>query len=252
MHSENKFNEKNIRLTIEYDGSEYCGWQKQVGRPSIQGTLEELLERVYGERRVVYGAGRTDSGVHAKGQVANFKGDDRFSSAKWVNLLNAKLPRSIRVTEVAFVTESFHAQRWATGKIYEYRILNRNCHSALDKRVFFYPRKLDIPAMREALNHFLGEQDFEVFQGAKATVKTTVRRVKRFELIEEPGDILRFEIEANGFLKQMVRSIVGTLVKIGEGRMSPSEIPELIRTKNKRMLGRTLPPEGLTLVSVKY
>ncbi len=247
-----KFQEHNIRLTIEYDGSDYCGWQKQLNKPSIQGTLEDLIEKLFGERRAVYGAGRTDSGVHAKAQVANFKGDDRYSQEKWVRLFNAKLPRSIRITDVKFVTESFHSQKWATGKVYEFRILNRKCHSALDKRVFFYPMPLDLKAMRNALTHFIGEHDFEVFQGAKATVKTTVRKVQRFELTEEPGDILRFEIEANGFLKQMVRSIMGTVLKVGEGKLDASEIPEIIRTKNKRRLGRTLSPEGLTLVKVKY
>ncbi len=246
------FKPRNIRLTIEYDGSGYCGWQRQADKPSIQSTLEDLIENIFGEKKVVHGAGRTDSGVHAKAQVANFLGDDRMSESKWVSILNAKLPKTIRITNAEFVTDSFHSQRWSTGKIYEYRILNRRCHSALDTRVFFYPMPLKREAMRESLKYFVGEFDFAAFKGAKATVKTTVRTVTRFEMFEEADDILRFEIEANGFLKQMVRSMMGTVLKVGEGKLSPSDITPIILSQDRQKIGRTLPPEGLTLLRVKY
>lgn len=251
MDSQNTFNPRNIRLTMEYDGASFCGWQRQIGKPSIQSTLEDLIETIYGERRVVFGAGRTDSGVHARAQVANFLGDDRFQENKWMNFFNARLPKTIRITKAEFVTDSFHAQRWSIGKVYEYRILNRNCHSALDTRVYFYPWPLNKKAMAECLHYFVGEYDFAAFKGAKAEVKTTVRTVNRFEMFQE-GDVLRFEVEANGFLKQMVRSMMGTVLKVGEGKLKPEDIPGIIASQDRQKVGRTLPPEGLTLLRVKY
>lgn len=205
-----------------------------------------------GKRVVIYGASRTDTGVHALGQGANFWGDTRFESHQWRRVLNSKLPRSIRIVQSREVPDSFHAQRFAVSKIYQYRILNRDYASAIDKNALFFPHKVDWDAIRSCLPHFLGEHDFAAFQGAKATVKTTVRRIQRFELTEEAPNLYVFTVEGNGFLKQMVRAIVGTLLAVGEGKCAAERIPEIITSKDRKQAGRTVSAHGLCLVKVNY
>lgn len=246
------YTRKNIRLKIEYDGSEFCGWQRQGDLPTIQSFIEDSLQRFMGQKVSLYGASRTDSGVHARGQVANFWGDSRFEGERWGKVLNSMLPRSIRILESEEVPDVFHSQKYALSKVYEYRLLNRRCASALDKTTFFYPRPLKWEKIRESLPHFVGTHDFAAFQGAKAEVKTTVRTIYRFDLFEEPGGLYLFQIEGNGFLKQMVRAMMGTLLEIGEGKREPSDIPVLIASRDRRLSGRTAAPEGLCLVSIKY
>lgn len=242
----------NILLKIEYDGSEFSGWQRQSKDPSIQAAIEDILSKFTGKRTVVYGASRTDAGVHAKGQMANFEAEAKLPPEKWAAFLNAGLPRSIRILESRRVPDRFHAQKMAQSKIYEYRLLQRTCPSAWDRTVSFYPGKLDWSAIRKAMPYFLGEHDFKAFQGARASVLTTVRTISRFELFEEPEGLYRFVIEGNGFLKQMVRAIIGTLIEVGSGKKAPEDIPRIIQSCDRRQAGFTADASGLCLVKVNY
>ncbi|MCB0403779.1 MAG: tRNA pseudouridine(38-40) synthase TruA [Bdellovibrionales bacterium] len=242
----------NIRLTIEYDGSDYRGWQRQDGAPSIQETIENAIEKVVGERVPVKGASRTDSGVHAAGQVANFI-CDRYEASEWRKILNALLPATIRILESVEAADSFDACRDARSKIYDYRVLNRRFASALDRRVYFYARPLDWEGIARCLPLFVGQKDFAAFRGAGSSAKTSVRTIHRFEVVEEstPG-LYRFRVEGTGFLKQMVRAMVGTVIEVGEGRRSVEGVREAIESKDRRCAGRTVPASGLCLTSVQY
>lgn len=247
-----EYQRRNIQLTIEYDGSHFHGWQRQRDLLTVQSVIEDRLSEMMGRKVTLYGAGRTDSGVHARAQIANFWGDSRFQGEQWSRILNFHLPRAVRIVESREVPDSFHAQKQALSKLYEYRVLYRRCPSALDSRVHFYPRILDWNRVREALPYFLGEHDFRSFQGAKATVVSTVRTITRFELFEEGSLVYRFEVEGNGFLKQMVRTMVGTALEVGEGKRQPSDITKIIAARDRRAAGRTAPPEGLCLVKIHY
>ena len=242
----------NILLKIEYDGADYVGWQRQPDGPTIQSTIEDLLQNILERRVVLYASGRTDSGVHAKSQYAMFRGTLKYEPERWARMLNFNLPPSIRILDSRLMPDDFHAQRDVISKTYEYRILNRKYASALDRGVFFYPGKLDWEKIKEALPHFIGKKDFRSFQGAKAEVQTTVREITRLELTQTGADLYVFEIEGNGFLKHMVRTIVGTLLQVGEGKVAPSVIPEIIASRDRRKAGRTAPPEGLYLAKVVY
>ena len=243
----------NIRLAIEYDGTPFAGWQRQPEAPTIQAAIEDVIARVTGSRVPIYGAGRTDAGVHAAGQVAHFHTEAKVPAEKWAELLNFYLPPEIRVLESREVPDTFHARKSAVGKLYVYRVLNRRVASALDRRVYFYPGRLDWDKIRGVLPHFVGEKDFRGFQGAGASVKTTVRRVERFELVDEGGGFYRFEIEGNGFLKQMVRAIVGTVLEVGKADARGLEAIEAVfRTGDRRLAGPTAPPGGLILARVHY
>lgn len=244
---------RNVRLHIEYDGTDFHGWQRQHGKPTIQAFIEDNLTEVLGKRTIVYGASRTDSGVHAKGQVANFYTDcEKIAGEQWSYVLNFRLPRTIRVQRSQDVPLPFHSQKDAMDKIYEYRVLNRAMASALDRRVLFYPGDLDWDAIRKSLPHFVGKHDFKAFQGAKSTVLTTTRTVHSVKLFEEGAGLYRFEVHGSGFLKQMVRTMLGTVLEVGEGKRKGEDIPAIIASKDRRRAGRTLAPHGLCLVSIRY
>lgn len=244
---------QNIRLDIEYDGEHYFGWQRQDPLPTIQGVLEETLEKALGKRIILYGAGRTDSGVHAKGQVGNFFNDVLDVPAdRWTYVLNPKLPSGIRITKSQEVAQKFNAQKSALGKIYEYRILNRRYASALDRRVYFCPFPMDWERIREALPYFVGQRDFRSFQSGPTVVRSTVRQISRFELFNETDGLYRFEVEGNGFLKQMVRNMIGTVLEVGQGLRDPSEIEAVFASRDRQSAGRTAPAQGLCLVKVRY
>lgn len=243
---------RNVVLKIEYDGLEFQGWQRQAGPPTVQAAIEDALSALLNKKVVIYGASRTDSGVSARGQVANFWGDTRLSEKQWALALNFVLPRTIRIVEAKFMEDSFHAQKCALGKLYVYRILNRSTASALDRHVYFYPHSIDWDRVKEAMQYFIGTYDFASFQGAKATVVTTVRTVTRFDLFEEKNGIIRFEIEGTGFLKQMVRAVIGTVMEVGEGKREAQEIPYILKARDRRLAGRTAPAHGLCLESIEY
>jgi len=243
---------ENILLKIEYDGTSYSGWQRQLKHQTIQASIEDVLRNFTGKKIVLYGASRTDSGVHARGQMANFEIEPKMSPEKWAPYLNSVLPKSIRILESKKVSDRFHAQKMALSKIYEYKLIQRSCPSALDPTTHFHPTPLDWKAIRVAMKYFVGEHDFKAFQGARASVVTTVRTVYRFDLFEEENGVFRFVIEGNGFLKQMVRSIIGTLLEVGAGKKRPEDIPDIITSRDRRKAGFTAEARGLCLVKVNY
>ena len=244
---------RNIKLLIEYDGTNYRGWQVQPDGPTIQGMLEEKLTRLTSERIHVIGSGRTDSGVHALGQVAHFRTQSQMDIRTIQRALNSLLPPDIVIREVEEVDEGFHARKQSKSKVYEYRILNRNLRSVFHRGyVWHIPQKLNLAEMKKATQSLIGEHDFSAFRTVGSPTRTTVRRVIRGEWKRGRDGLIRFEIEANGFLKQMVRSIVGTLVEIGKGRMKATDFRKILNSKDRKEAGPTAPAQGLFLKEVKY
>ena len=244
---------RNIKLLIEYDGTNYQGWQVQPKGPTIQGTLEEKLRRLTGEPIQLFGSGRTDSGVHALAQVAHFKTQSQMDIGSIQRALNSLLPPEIVIQKIEEVDEGFHARRHSKSKVYEYRILNRSLRSAFHLGyVWHIPQKLDLMEMKKATTHLIGEHDFSAFRTMGSPTRTTVRRVVRAEWKRGRDGLIRFEIEANGFLKQMVRSIIGTLVEIGKGRLDAAAFRKILDSKDRKKAGPTAPAQGLFLKEVKY
>jgi len=244
---------RNIKLLIEYDGTNYQGWQVQPKGPTIQGILEEKIGLLTGQPVQLFGSGRTDSGVHALGQVAHFKTQSQMDIHTIQRALNSLLPHDIVIQKAEEVDEGFHARKYSKSKIYEYRILNRNLRSAFHRGyVWHIPQKLNLTEMKKATQSLIGEHDFSAFRTVGSPTRTTVRRVIRAEWKRGRDGLIRFEIEANGFLKQMVRSIIGTLVEIGKGRMEAAEIREILNSRDRKEAGPTAPAQGLFLKEVKY
>jgi len=244
---------RNIKLIIEYDGTNYLGWQVQQGGPTIQGTLEEKLSRLTGERIRSFGSGRTDSGVHAFGQVAHFKTQSQMDTRTIQRALNSLLPSDIMIQKAEEVEDGFHARKHSKSKVYEYRILNRKLRSVFHRGYMWHvPQKLSLTEMKKATQSLIGEHDFSAFRTVGSPTRTTVRRVIRAEWKRGKDGLIRFEIEANGFLKQMVRSIVGTLVEIGKGKRKASDLRKILNSKDRKEAGSTAPSHGLFLKEVKY
>jgi tRNA pseudouridine38-40 synthase len=244
---------RNIKLLIEYDGTNYLGWQVQPGGPTIQGMLEEKLSRLTGERIHLIGSGRTDSGVHALGQVAHFKTQCQMDIRTIQRALNSLLPPNIVIQKVDEVDEGFHARKHSKSKVYEYRILNRNLRSVFHHGyVWHIPQRLNLTEMKKAAQSLIGEHDFSAFRTVGSPTRTTIRRVIRAEWKRGRDGLIRFEVEANGFLKQMVRSIVGTLVEIGRGKMNAADFRKILNSKDRKEAGPTAPAQGLFLKEVKY
>jgi len=244
---------RNIKLLIEYDGTNYQGWQVQPKGSTIQGMLEEKLGLLTGESIQLFGSGRTDSGVHALGQVAHFKTDSQMDIRSMQRALNSLLPRDIVIQKIEEVEEGFHARKHSKSKVYEYRILNRNLRSAFHRGyVWHIPQKLNLREMKKATQNLVGEHDFSSFRSVGSPTRTAVRRVVRAEWKRGREGFIRFEIEANGFLKQMVRAIIGTLVEVGKGRMNAEEFRKILESKDRKKAGPTAPAHGLFLKEVKY
>jgi tRNA pseudouridine38-40 synthase len=245
--------EKNFRIVVEYDGTAYHGWQRQKQDPSIQGALEQALARMTGQSLTVNGSGRTDAGVHALGQVANFHCRTRLGPMELLKGLNSLLPADIAIRACDSVPLDFHARFDARWKSYQYRILNRPVRPALDRhRVWHIYRSLDLAAMRAALPHIIGTHDFRAFENTGSPRSTTVRTVRQADLRREGDGCLIFEVSANGFLKFMVRNLVGTLVAVGLGRLAPQEVAVIRQSGDRRRAGAAPPPEGLYLLHVTY
>ncbi len=243
---------RRIRLTVEYDGSAYSGWQLQQNGPSIQGELEKALLRLTGEPIRVTGASRTDAGVHALGQVAHFDTATRIPGDKFSFALNTMLPADIRVILSEECAPDFHARFDAAGKCYIYRILNRPHHGALQRCTHAHvPLPLDIPAMQEAAALFTGEHDFRAFMAAGGSSKTFVRKML-FSSVEKRGDEVRFTVSGTGFLYNMVRIMAGTLIEVGLHKREISDIPLAYETGDRLRLGVTAPACGLILARVYY
>lgn len=244
---------RNIKLVIEYDGTNYHGWQVQPNGLTIQEVIEEKIQTMTRARVRLTGSGRTDAGVHALGQVANFRTPSPIPVEGFQRGLNSLLPPDIVIQAAEEVAPQFHAQYAAKRKIYRYVILQREVPSALFRNYSWrLPGALDVPAMEEASRLLEGRQDFTSFRGADADTEDPVREVFRAEWSVKEPEFLHFTIEADGFLKHMVRNIVGTLVDVGKGKRSPDQFGQVLRSRDRRHAGMTAPPQGLFLVEVKY
>jgi len=245
---------KNIKLTIEYDGTRYHGWQSQAGTGArtIQETVELAINRLTGEYVKILSSGRTDAGVHAFGHVASFKTECPIPSGAWAPALNHLLPNDIRVLSSESVADDFHARYSARGKIYAYKILNRYQPTALHRDYAWHVhRRLNLRTIRLAASALIGKHDFSAFRGSGCNARSPVRIV-RSVVVKRRGDIIEIWIEADAFLKYMMRNIVGTLVEVGLGRFKPQDVHQLLVTRDRTKAGRTAPPQGLYLIKVLY
>lgn len=243
---------KRILLTVEYDGTNYAGWQRQTNGLAVQQVLEEALRQATGEPITVTGASRTDAGVHALGQAVHFDTNSRIPPEKYPFVLNTMLPRDVRVHTGREVPAGFHARFMTCGKRYTYRIINSRHASAIRRNTHVHvPLPLDLAPMQQAAQTLLGQHDFAAFQAAGGTAKTTVRTITRAELVRM-GDEITLTVEGDAFLYNMVRIIAGTLIEIGMGRRSVSAFCEAYETLDRLRLGVTAPPHGLELTRVYY
>ena len=241
-----------LKVTLEYDGTAYTGWQRQPNQPTIQEAVEAAVRSVSQTAIPVIAAGRTDAGVHALGQVVSFTSEKPLSPDEWLRALNATLPEDISARSVERVADDFHARYSAVRKLYAYRILHRSERSALERgRAWHLYGKLDLDVMREAAGHLVGKHDFSSFQGHPTDVENPICDLQRLEIVLDQ-DIVRIEIEADRFLKQMVRAIVGTLAEVGQGKRKPEEMKQILDAKDRRAAGYTAPAHGLYLIDVTY
>jgi tRNA pseudouridine38-40 synthase len=243
---------RRFKLILEYEGTAYHGWQVQPGLATIQGVLQATLTRIAGIPVEVTGAGRTDAGVHALGQVASFAADLRLDPLTLRKALNANLPLDIVVCCVEEAPPDFDARRSARSRTYRYTILRRDYPSAwLARHSLYVPYPLDAGAMADAARMLIGTHDFSAFRAGTCAAATPVRSVVDASW-RVAGDLLHFEITANAFLQHMVRIILGTLLEVGRGKRTPSEVAMILVSRERRRAGKTAPPHGLCLVEVHY
>lgn len=250
---------RRIRLIVAYDGTGYCGWQIQRNGVTIQGELEKALQKLLGETVEVIGASRTDSGVHALGNIAVFDTESRIPAEKFAIAVNHFLPEDIRIQKSDEVETEYHPRYQKTEKIYEYTVLNTVIELPAWRHYSYHVyQKLDIEMMRKAAGELLGEHDFSAFCSAGSQVKSKVRTIYDIAVTEEPvpdengGRIIRLRVRGNGFLYNMVRIIAGTLLEAGMGRRSVESIREAIQTGNRGKAGPTAPPQGLMLIDIHH
>jgi tRNA pseudouridine38-40 synthase len=243
---------QNLKLTLEYDGTAYHGWQVQPGLPTVQGALEKTMKRISGEEVRVIGAGRTDAGVHALGQVANLRTGKHLALDTWQRALNGLLPPDIVARRVEAAPDEFDARRSAVRKTYRYSIWNAPFPSALERHcVLHVPDPLDVASMAAGAAFLIGEHDFSAFRAADDIPPNPVRRVLEARFAQEMNR-LHFVITGNGFLKHMIRIIVGTLLDIGRGKRNPEDLERILHSKDRQRAGRTAPAHGLCLIGVMY
>jgi len=243
---------RTIKLTIEYDGSNYAGWQVQRTGQSVQTRIQEAIAAITGAPAVrLVGSGRTDAGVHAAGQVAHFKSATTIPAQDLVHAINTELPDDIAIIAAQDVPDDFHARYSAKSKTYRYSIVNRAVRSPLERgRAHFVRGRLDVPAMRAAAQALLGEHDFAAFR-SKPNGKPSVRTITRLDVMTA-GERIDLFVSANGFLYNMVRAIAGTLIEVGLGRRTPESVAGLLRSLDRSAAGPTAPPQGLCLMDVEY
>ena len=243
---------RNIRLTIEYDGTAYSGWQKQLQSQTVQGTLEEKITQVCGHPVDLLVAGRTDSGVHGLGQTANFHTSSTLPIVKIQDVLNHLLPRDIRIARAQEVPETFHATYHAKAKLYRYVIRNTKDYTVFDSNTYHHVRaKLDVVAMKKAAKFLIGTHDFTAFRGTLGKWAKPKRTITKIQ-IQKKGDNLILEYTGVSFLHQMIRILSGTLLYVGLGKLKSEDIKEILKSKDRKKAGPTLPPNGLFLVKVFY
>ena len=243
---------RNIKLTIEYDGKEYNGWQKQPNKLNIQGEIERAIQNITGKQVELIGSGRTDAGVYAFGQVANFKIDSDFPIEKMAIAINSQLKKSIRIKKTEEVSPEFHSRYNCHSKTYQYVIDNSEQGSAIYRYLSYHvPQELDVEKMQKAVTYFVGEHDFSSFKSSGTSSKSSVRIIYDAN-VEKDGERVKISLTGNGFLYNMVRIISGTLVEVGLNNIEPEDIPKIIEAKNRQMAGKTLPPQGLFLMEVEY
>ena len=243
---------RNIKLTIEYDGKEYNGWQKQPNKLNIQGEIERAIQNITGKQVELIGSGRTDAGVHAFGQVANFKIDSDFPIEKMAIAINSQLKKSIRIKKTEEVSPEFHSRYNCHSKSYQYVIDNSEQGSAIYRYLSYHVlQELDVEKMQKAVTYFVGEHDFSSFKSSGTSSKSSVRIIYDAN-VEKDGERVKISLTGNGFLYNMVRIISGTLVEVGLNNIEPEDIPKIIEAKNRQMAGKTLPPQGLFLMEVEY
>ncbi len=245
--------ENRFKLVIEYDGTAYHGWQRQKSDASIQAEIEKAITVMTRQAITLIASGRTDAGVHALGQVAHFTCTSAIKPEDFLRGLNSLLPADIVIKTCAAVPESFHARYDAKRKTYRYRILNRRLPSALDHRYVWHVRKeLRVADMQATADLVTGQHDFKAFEGTGSPRSSTIRNIFRADLAKSANGYLIFEIEGDGFLRYMVRNIVGTLVEVGTGRITPVCFGKILASRDRGQAGATAPPQGLFLVSVEY
>lgn len=243
---------RNIKLTIEYDGKEYNGWQKQPNKLNIQGEIEKAIESITKEKVELTASGRTDAGVHAIGQVANFKTNSKLPIEKMAIAINSQIKNSIRIIKEEEVDDSFHSRYNCKRKTYQYIINNSLYGSAIYRCLEYHmPIALNIDKMKKAIKYFEGEHDFKAFKSSGTSSKSSVRTIYQAQIKTQNNRII-IELTGNGFLYNMVRIIAGTIVDVGLGKIQPEQIPEIIKQKDRTKAGKTLPPQGLYLVKVEY
>ena len=245
-----------LKLTLEYDGAPFVGWQVQPNGASVQGAVEDAVEKLCGARARVTGAGRTDAGVHARGQVASLDPPRELPLSAWTAGLNAHLPPEVACVRAEEAPPGFDARRWARGKRYVYTVMRSPVRSPLWRgRAWEVRRPLDVLAMSAALPHLRGSHDFSALRAADCPARTTVRDVRELSIRSDElrqGELVEVRIEATAFLKHMVRNLVGTLVEVGHGKRSPESLEELLDSRDRTRAGPTAPPHGLVLDEVFY
>jgi tRNA pseudouridine38-40 synthase len=241
---------KNYKLILSYDGTDFHGWQRQPKKRTVQGTLEDSLTQITQKKINITGAGRTDAGVHAQAQVANFKASLSLEDDELFRALNSLLPQDVRVTSLERTDLDFHARKMAKSKIYQYRIVNStNISPFIMRYVLHWPSSLKVQSMREAALLFIREADFTSFSSNR--LLDPVRKVTRSELHKKGNEII-YTVEANGFLRYMVRTMAGTLLEVGKGKLLPEQIEALFRKKERSLASPTAPAKGLCLITVNY
>ena len=243
---------RNIKLTIEYDGKDFNGWQKQPNKLNIQGEIERAIFSITGEEVELTASGRTDAGVHALGQVANFKTESNLPIEKIAVAINSRLKKSIVIKSAEEVEESFHSRYNCKKKTYRYIINNSKEGTAIYRGLEYHvSQKLNVEKMKKAVKYFIGEHDFKAFKASGTSSKSSIRIIYDANVIED-GEKILIELTGNGFLYNMVRIISGTLVDVGLGKIEVDRIPKIIEEGKRENAGKTLPPHGLYLVSVNY
>lgn len=243
---------KRIKLTVAYDGTDYCGWQIQKNGVTVEEVLNRALSRLTGEKITVIGASRTDAGVHARGNVAVFDTDTRIPAERIAYAVNALLPEDVVVVRSEEVPAGWHPRKCVSVKTYEYRILNREFPDPVRRRdTYFVSFPLDLDRMRQAAGYLKGTHDFKSFCSAQTSVEDTVRTIYSLD-VEKAGDLFTVRVRGNGFLYNMVRIIAGTLAGVGRGYFEPEEVERMLEKKDRTKAGVTAPPQGLTLVGIEY